>query len=490
MAMKKILLIFLVFGFASCKDFLTIVPSDAIFLEDVQSLKQALSPWLHNYANNFRNPDTDAPAPWLPAAFAGKYQAYPDVWNFSRWADKESLSDGEKRYLARAEISGVEWARHYAVIGLMNLILNEVDTAEGDDDMRNYVKGEALVHRAYSFFKLLQYYSPMDDASMGVAVHLDTYIGFPKADLSRKAQGEVFERIFADLAEAERLLGITPPRPTYNVAYNYDHIYRILAQARQWKACGPLAEPDDWRNAAEAARKAIELTDNALPWDIAELGGKAFFGDFYSSRNSGATYPEALLYKILPGLITDFGYDLETWRSLYRDDDDRKYAWFGIEQGKDPAAVQQADLDPTRKIRGFVYGNRKPQWCFRLSEQYLILIEALAHTDFDEGKRVLRLWQSVRYAGDGSGWYVPSNADALLSEVRLERKREFIYEGDMMWLDMKRYNAADAERRAVGYSAPGLTANDFRYNFRIPASETDTNPGIRRNPGWEDYEVI
>ena len=47
------------------------------------------------------------------------------------------------------------WSRYYAFLGPINLIISDIDTAEGNnEDLRHYVKGEALVWRAYALYKL------------------------------------------------------------------------------------------------------------------------------------------------------------------------------------------------------------------------------------------------------------------------------------------------------------------------------------------------
>lgn len=480
----------LTLGLSSCKDFLTIVPSDARFLGDVQSLKQTLASWLYNYTENGKYNSMDAPWPWIPTFTSNKYWVYADVWDFNKLNSKDKLSESDMRDIGRLGITSYEWGYLYELVGYMNLILNEIDTAEGDDDMRRYVKGEALIHRAFAFYKLLQCYAPMNDAAMGIPVYTDTYGSFDDADLSRRNQSVAFDRILSDLSEAERLLGLTPPRDSYNVMYNYDHVYRIRAMVYLWKACGPVAEPTDWENAAKAAKAAIAAVGNILPMDVERLDAVDFFGDGMSFNFPKSGYPEALYYIVGDEYLTDYGYDIELWRTLYTQNDNRKYKWFGVPQDKDPALVTPDELKPGMKKKGFFYGFYMPTVYFRLSEQYLILAEAYAHTNFEEGKRVLRQWQSVRYkAGTESEWFVPASQEELLQEIYRERRREFIGEGDLMWFDLKRLGATDTGRSAKGYTAPALTEYDFRYCFKIPASETETNH-INPNPGWEDYETL
>ena len=495
--MKKILTLLLAFtlSFSSCKDFLTIVPSDALFLEDVQALKQTLGAWLTNYNSGGTATYSGGPSPWASLGYNSKYAAYSDVFNFNNWSAKESLTDTEKRQFARLLTSNSEWAAFYAIIGHMNLILNEIDKAVGEDDMRNYVKGEALIHRANGFFKLLQCYAPMDDATMGIPVYLDTYGGFDAADLSRQHQRVVFNQILGDLQEAERLLGITPPRSSYNMAYSYDYVYRIRSQVYLWKASGPVAENDDWANAARAAEAAIERTGNALPWDVDKLSSSLFGAGSGTSPSHTSIYPEGL-YTTSAGLLAvityNFGYDLNLWKTLYKSNDRRKYLWFGVTQGRDPEAVLATDLDPLQKRRGFgfMFSRAHARVYYRLNEQYLILAEAYAHTDFEKGKELLKRWQSVRYSLPESDWYVPTSQEDLLEEVLRERKREFVNEGDLHWFDMKRLGVTDSGRDLGIFKALPLESDDFRYSFMVPTSETETNTGIKQNPRWMDYLVL
>ena len=45
------------------------------------------------------------------------------------------------------------WNRYYTFLGPINTIIDGIETAEGDDErLRDYVKGEALVWRIYSYF--------------------------------------------------------------------------------------------------------------------------------------------------------------------------------------------------------------------------------------------------------------------------------------------------------------------------------------------------
>jgi hypothetical protein len=78
---------------------------------------------------------------------------------------------------------------------------------------------------------------------------------------------------------------------------------------------------------------------------------------------------------------------------------------------------------------------------------------------------------------------------AFRDTVRLDRRREFIFEGQR-WFDLARWGVLDAAIRAktneLETIAPGEThPHGVPSNlFPIPQSELDLNPNLTQNPGW------
>ena len=65
------------------------------------------------------------------------------------------------------------WNYFYLFLGPLNNLIQEIKNAEGNDEnMRNYVLGEALVWRVFLYFKLLQYYSPYKEDEYGLPMYL------------------------------------------------------------------------------------------------------------------------------------------------------------------------------------------------------------------------------------------------------------------------------------------------------------------------------
>jgi hypothetical protein len=78
---------------------------------------------------------------------------------------------------------------------------------------------------------------------------------------------------------------------------------------------------------------------------------------------------------------------------------------------------------------------------------------------------------------------------AFRDSVRLERRREFVFEGQR-WFDLVRWGILDAAIRAktteLQTIAPGETSvHGVKSNLMpIPQSERDINPNLTQNPGW------
>ncbi len=169
------------------------------------------------------------------------------------------------------------------------------------------------------------------------------------------------------------------------------------------------------------------------------------------------------------------------WNTLYQDGDLRKTEWFLDPSNYEKNAVDivEDEIDPSRKIKG-----NQVYIIFRLAEQWLIYVEALAMTGhIPEAQQALIQWRTLRYKQEVIPTLdMPQTAEAIQKEVYLERKREFLGESDILWLDMKRFHVT--ETRTVQDFTATLQADDFRFQFYIPSNEIKYNPDMISNPGW------
>lgn len=80
--------------------------------------------------------------------------------------------------------------------------------------------------------------------------------------------------------------------------------------------------------------------------------------------------------------------------------------------------------------------------------------------------------------------------DDLQTAIMKERRKEFCFEMDFRWLDMKRFGmeisreALDVDGESVRVYS--LEKDDYRYALPIPTeAELDWNDKMEQNPGWE-----
>ena len=478
----RIISILLVLGVTSCKDFLNVTPKNVISMEDLQSVKQALSGFLNAMPADGEGYIFDIPRP--PFGRFYDYKAmmlYTSEWDLSTLAsDDEGMTaeDVEQADWRSDETQGF-WNRYYDPIGFMNLILHEAATAAGEEDMRDYLMGEAYVMRAYCFFKLVQYFAPYDNNELGIPMCLNSYDDFEDVDLSRKPQTKIYAQILSDLHEAEIRLERTPMRDEFNRMYDLPIVNRLYAQVYHFKALSPAAEPDDWKNAIEYASK--ETKDAEL-----ESNPDRLFELFNTDNwNSKVLTNEAALRITLSSSIcmsngellsrSYISNDFVNTHFLEAEGDIRADFYFMT------GASGSIRLDKYATFSSYAtYGNVFVG--FRLAEAFLIQAEALVMTDqLNEAKTILERFKEARYTGT---YTTPSDKEGLLQDIYRERRKEFVGEGDYVWMDMNRLGLK-AERTIDGKTYTLKGAGDHRYTFPIPTSELENNKFLDQNPGWQ-----
>ena len=377
------------------------------------------------------------------------------------------------------------WNQYYSFLGPINLIISDIRTAEGsNEDLRNYVLGEALTWRAYSYFKLLQYFSPYQNNQYGVPVYLKPADDIGNAMPSRNTQQEVFGQIIQDCREALNLLEITESNP-WNCAWREDFLNAMMAGIYCWKAMSGAAEESDWENAEKCAALAMKGRQLA--------NSSAILKQMFNCRDvttSTAMEHDEFFFRIVDGnngQVFNFvnayykgglvdGTVNAQYYKLFKENDIRKTAYFTSDG-------TQSDKYNLLGLGGGIISAAKGGCLlpFRLAEMYLIRAEALARQGKNgEAREILRTFKTARYTGP---FDIPGDANGLLQEILDERTREFYMENDFRWLDMKRLGIR--MERVISGENFILEPDDFRYAFPIPAKEIELNSNMIQNPGWE-----
>ncbi len=382
------------------------------------------------------------------------------------------------------------WNQYYQFLGSLNLVISGIRTATGkDEDLRNYVLGEALVWRAFGYFKLLQYFSPYKNKEWGIPVFLQSAADLSSAMPPRNTQPEVFAQILGDCQEAAELMKKTPSND-WNCAWREDFIHAMLAGIYSWKAMSGAAEDSDWENAeknATAAMKGRSLTNSPAilkqMFDCRDVtpSTQMINDEFYFrilDGSNGQIFDFITAY--YEGDLIEKGVSL-TYYKMFKDNDIRKSVYF-TPDGTQSDKYNLLGLGPsiTTPI-SFMKGGCL--MLFRLAEMYLIKAEALVRQGkAGEARAVLQEFKTARYTGGNPS--LPGDPDQLLQEILDERTREFYIENDFRWLDMKRLGIK-LERQINGEKFI-LAPDDFRYSFPTPAKEIEQNKNIHQTPGWEN----
>ena len=498
MIMKKLMTILLAAVLlASCDKFLDLKPENIKVVGTIEDYRDILASYMKylKTANGSQIPVlgsyTCNPVFDLANYFAyrtGELMPSKQVTTYYDAAIGEYTTTGVKR-LTWMENADILWQQYYSFLGPINLIINGIETAEGDDErLRNYVKGEALVWRAYSYFKLLQWFSPYKSNEYGIPVYLNPYEDIGNAMPERKTQTEVYGQILDDCQEVLELMKQTAST-SWNCAYEPTFVHGMMASIYWYKALSAAAEETDWENALNHAEIALQgrqfIRDEAIHASIFDANAqKQFTNDEFNLRlvdGSNAWIANFLGKYYQPFTI---GYQAESnpdadFYALFKEDDVRKKTYFRTRMdGR--IAFDKYNLS-ANFMADYGYAKGAIIMFFRTAESQLIKAEALYHLGLEnEAKEALDFFKKGRYL-DVENSYTESD---LLSEILKERKLEFYHEQDMWWLDMKRIGTRI--ERVVNGNLYILEADDYRWCFPIPQSEMEVNKNMVQNPGWKD----
>lgn len=481
------------FSLASCNKFLELHPRDQKVVSSVEDYRDILASYMRFlktpnrsqlpiFGGFFVNPYFDI------AKYLGIYTGETTLTQNSSIyynKDKSIYTTEGRKLLTWTSTEPYCWNQYYSFLGPINLVIDGIRTAEGDnEDLRHYVLGEALTWRAYSYFKLLQYFSPYKNNQYGIPVYLKPTDDIGNTMPKRNTQQEVFTQLLTDCNEALNLLKKTPSNE-WNCAWREDFLNAMMASIYTWKAMSGAAETSDWTNAEKCATIAIKgrtLTNspNILRqmFDSRNVSSSNSMqsDEFYFriiDGNNGQVFNYVTAY--YQGSLVDGSVNAQYYLA-FRDNDIRKNIYFTSDG-------TQSDKYNLLGLGGSFSSSRGGCLLpFRLAEMYLIKAEALARQGkTGEAKQILETFKQARYTSDIE---LPNDSERILQEILNERVREFYMENDYRWLDMKRLGIR--VERTINGEKVTLEPDDFRYSFPIPAKEIQLNKNMQQTPGWEN----
>lgn len=360
--------------------------------------------------------------------------------------------------------------------------------------------GVAHFARAYYYFMLNIRFAKAYNASSATSDLSVPLVLVPdiNATPARNTVKEVYDQILSDIATAKTNLSGKVGAANSN-QINLDVVLALESRVRLFM--------QDWAGAKQVSEGLIS-SDRYKLYTTAEgvkdmwhndAGNEVIFAPFVSI-NEGPNVNNIYI-----------GWNAGTSRYIplylpsqwvidsYSDTDFRKDAYFltsnkvyMASKGKEflGTIVNKYPGNPTLRNAGAVTNYAHSPKVFRIAEIYLNAAEASFMGQNETSAR--NHLNSLRVS---RGLTVLPNSvtgNNLLNEIKLERLREFAFEGFRLE-DLKRWgeginrrNPQDTEMLQVGpdFTTKTVPANDNKITWGIPDRDVVANPNIVQNPGW------
>ncbi|HEY0245172.1 MAG TPA: RagB/SusD family nutrient uptake outer membrane protein [Mucilaginibacter sp.] len=383
---------------------------------------------------------------------------------------------------SNGEASGI-WTQGYNTILQANRIINAGLPSSSTIDQ---LRGEAYTMRALTYLTLVNYFATpatVSTSALGVPiVTKPTYATGPYLKPARNTVAEVYARIIIDLDSAFALMPNSAIAATYhNTSSNYIAKYAARAiEARAYLYKG------DYANAVVAALDVVKnggytlaATPSAFAAYWASNAGNSSkletIFEFNNSVTSNSTGMAGLYYQSSNGemLCTTSLYTSYTATDIRRN-----LILNGIRKGNGfPAFV-------VNKYSNYLNADPDEIKIIRYAEVILTLAEGYAKTG-NEPSALIYLNQLAKLRDPSFAGYTSTGAQ-LQADIINERRKELCFEG-LRLFDLKRLNQV-INRPAEPYSYPTYTpvlTTDFRRLLPIPIIETQANPNMVQNPGYQ-----
>ncbi|WP_026956171.1 RagB/SusD family nutrient uptake outer membrane protein [Algoriphagus vanfongensis] len=403
--------------------------------------------------------------------------------SISRWQNHILETSGDVRFV---------WRFYYKIIGNANLIIANIDEADGPQEEKDEIKGQALAYRAWAHFNLVQLFADRYDFAGG-----NSQLGVPVVTEpiteggARNTVEEVYTQVNADLDAAIALLDESR---NFKSHLNINVVNGI--KARVLLTQGKYAEAATFANDAREGYSLMSEADlygGFNSYDNAEwIWGshqvddqQTYFASYfaYMSLNFSSTN-----IRNNPKAINSSLYD------MISDSDYRKGLWdpnASDPELRDPY-IDEMTLSTFAKIdymnRKFIaQGNASSVGdvpYMRAAEMYLLEAEALARSGQDGAAATLL----TEFMAERDPEYTASGntGAALIEEIMVQRRIELWGEG-FRFYDLKRLNLP-LDRTGANHVASVINnkfeepAGSNLWTWQIPIDELNANENMVQNP--------
>jgi hypothetical protein len=445
----------------SCNKFLDVLPKGVVIpttLDDYQALLSAPLEIVRTSNNQAFLTDEIV----LPDAYRAAANSYPGKSAVRAYDFENELYDVNE--------DDPDWTIAYRTLYVCNTVLKGLETNhENDPGRKNRIKGEALVHRAFTYLTLANEYGNHYNTSTAAT---DLAVPMPlkpdiNALLSRSTVKEVYEQVETDLLEAIDLL---PEKSVFTFRPNKASAFGVLS--RMYLYMG------NWQKAYENADKAFALSNYIYDYNTFTWSNPA-----NKALSVLTGYPSAAVdkkdrvlnkYQRMAGGY-NFVFLLSKEQSdLFEDGDLRKeFAtsskdWYGTELPFLGILETKAAYDYDRTG-------------ITTSELLLIRAEAQARLENKEGAMEdLNTLRKKRFETTAYMDLTASTPAEALDLVLNERRIELAFTG-LRLSDIKRLNL-EGRNISITHGDKTLLPGDPRMVLPIPAKVISLNGNIIQNP--------
>lgn len=386
-------------------------------------------------------------------------------YTYTDWQSLQTDPRNDYVWEPQANTNTAAWQEQYQIVLYANQALETLGKINpaADQSNWNFVKGQALFYRAYSFYNLAQAwakpYGPSASTDLGIPIRLTPDISVVSI---RGTVEQTYNQIIRDLTAAIELLPTGQPtsiidksRPSKAAAY--------AALARVFLSMG------DYVNAGVNADNSLKIYSTLIDYNLANPAVGFPFHRF----NDEVLFDNGV--SVIALLASKAKIDSNLYAS-YTANDLRKTCFFRQNSGANAGTYQF--------IGGYL-GSPSNQVFGGLAtdEMYLIRAECYARAgDVASAMTDLNTLLSKRYTPGYTATAI--SADDALAQIITERRKELIFRG-LRWTDLRRLNAdpkfAVTLTRVLNGTTYSLPPNDPRYVWLIPSGVEQVVP-LPQNP--------
>jgi hypothetical protein len=491
--LSKIFLLGAILSFGCAEDYLDTLPTDAVSENAVfTTTKNAFTALNGIHRSMFIRYDSqgqpgEGGVMIMREALAEDYvlTGIANGWfiSMSRWLNHVNENSGDVRFV---------WRFYYKIIGNANMIIANIDDAEGPQAEKDEIKGQALAYRAWAHFNLVQlfaerYQAGGGNSQLGVPIVLEPIT----EGGARNTVEEVYTQVNADIDAAIALLDEGRNAKSHiniNVARGIKA--RIALTQGNYAVAAQLAsQPREGYELMSESQlyEGFNNVDNPeWIWGSRQIDDQqTFFASYfaYVSLNFSSTNirgnPKAINSKLYAE-ISDTDYRKGLWDANASDPalrdpfiDEVTLSSFAKRDYMNRKFIAQANASSVGDVP-----------YMRAAEMFLIEAEALARAGNDsQAAQVLFNFASQR---DPEYTLTTNTGAALIEEIMIQRRIELWGEG-FRFYDLKRLNlpldrtGANHVETVINskFEEPAGTSN---WQFKIPISELNANENMVQNP--------